>query len=164
MSTALVVQRIEQIRPKDEMEVRFLPRAHIGQPGGVSADSGGVWDMSGTNDMHGESLRLRKVNELIGQRLSAIILRTVDWKPGVFVTVAKVKTSADLRQTHVAVSVFPFSEAEYAIRTLGKEMHAIQRLLHADLHMRPLPKVVFEIDTTEDRAQVVEDILRKPDF
>lgn len=110
------------------------------------------------------SLRMKKVNELIRQQLSEIIEREVSWKQGVFVTVAKVKTTSDLRQTHVSISAFPLDERKYILRTLEKEAYALQGILNKCLHMRPLPRIKFELDVTEEHAQVVEDILRSPEF
>ncbi len=86
--------------------------------------------------------------------------RELSLKTGVFITIAKIDTSKDLRYTRMFVSVFPESETHYVSETLKKELSGIQRILHSKLYMRPLPKLSFTIDTTEQEADKVEKILK----
>lgn len=137
---APVVQWIEQIRPKDEIEVRFL--------------SGALYTFTMS------TLRITKVNQLIKEHLGEIIGREISLKQGVFITIAKVDTTQDLRYTRVFVSVFPETERNYAYETLRKESGVIQKKLHSLLYMKPLPKLSFHIDTTESEADKVEKILK----
>jgi ribosome-binding factor A len=106
------------------------------------------------------SLRMEKVNELIRQKTAEIVARDVDFKLGVFVTVTKADVSPDLRHARVLVSVLPLSEGHYVLETLKHEAYSLQRALNKQLHMKPLPRIAFVLDTTEDRAQKVEDILQ----
>jgi ribosome-binding factor A len=106
-------------------------------------------------------LRLEKINELLQHKISALLTTEVSFKLGVFVTVARVSTSPDLRRCKVLVSVFPASEGRYVVETLKKELYCLQGALNTQLHMRPLPRIHFELDTTEEEAQKVEDILRE---
>jgi ribosome-binding factor A len=103
---------------------------------------------------------MEKVNELIRQKTAEIVTREVSFKPGVFVTVTKANTSPDLRHARVMVSVLPLSEGEYVMKTLKHELYSLQRSLNGQLHMKPLPRIAFELDSTEDEAQKVEDILK----
>jgi ribosome-binding factor A len=106
-------------------------------------------------------LRLEKINELLQHKISAILTKEGRFKLGVFVTVARVSTSPDLRQCKVLVSVFPANEGRYVTETLKKELYFLQGALNTQLHMRPLPRIHFELDTTEEEAQKVEDILKE---
>lgn len=157
-ASASIAQRIEQGTPKPEIQVRFL----VGAQASVELSSTPMYLSYSMKS--GESLRLRKVNELIGQQLSELLGREIGWKSGVIVTISKVKTTADLRQAHVFISAFPAGEGQYVMETLRKEAYALQGTLNRRLHMRPLPRVVFELDTTEEQAQSVEDILKDPEF
>jgi ribosome-binding factor A len=103
--------------------------------------------------------RIQKVNKLIKQHLAEIFARKLSLKPGIFLTVSKVDTSPDLRYTQVFISVFPFKESDYAIKTLSKENYSIQGLLNKKLSMRPLPRIKFELDPTEEKADEIEKIL-----
>lgn len=106
------------------------------------------------------SLRITKVNELVRKHLGEIMERELSLKPGVFITIAKVDTSKDLRYTRMFVSVFPEQEAHYVSETLKKELPQLQKKLHGKLYMKPLPRLSFEIDRTEEEADKVEKILK----
>ncbi|MBP9697639.1 MAG: 30S ribosome-binding factor RbfA [Candidatus Moranbacteria bacterium] len=109
------------------------------------------------------SMRITKVNEQIRKLLGEIMERELSLKPGVIITIAKVDTSKDLRYTRMFISVFPESETRYVSETLKKELSGIQKNLYAKLYMRPMPKLSFEIDTTEQEADKVEKILKSLD-
>ncbi len=106
------------------------------------------------------SHRIAKVNELVRQQLAEIMERELSLKQGVFVTIAKVDTSKDLRYTRVSVSVFPEREVGYVTETLKKELPVLQKSLFRKLYMKPSPRLSFEIDRTEEKADEVERILK----
>ena len=105
------------------------------------------------------SERIQKINKLIKRHLGEIFLKELSLKPGLFLTVSKVDTTPDLRYTQVFISVFPYKEADYAIKTLIKELYSIQGSLNKKLKMRPLPKLEFKLDPTEEEADKIEKIL-----
>ena len=105
------------------------------------------------------SFRISKINELIKQQISEIISRELNLKPGVFLTVAKVDTSKDLRYTHIFISIFPEKEINYAMKTLRKETYFIQGKFNKKLFIKIIPKIEFVIDTTESKADEVEKLL-----
>lgn len=107
--------------------------------------------------------RILKINELIKKHISEIISRDLSLKPGIFVTIAKVDTTPDLRYTRIFVSIFPEKEIAYAVKTLEKELYQIQGTLNKKLAMRPLPKIEFKIDLTESRADEIEKLLKQID-
>jgi ribosome-binding factor A len=106
-------------------------------------------------------IRIEKINEIIKQYVGDIILKELSIKEGVFVTITRVDTSSDLRYAKVFVSVFPDKEADYALKTLGKELFQIQNLLNKKLRTRPLPKISFQFDTTEMEADKIEKLLKE---
>lgn len=103
--------------------------------------------------------RIVKLNKLIKEHLGEIFQRELSIKPGVFLTIAKVDTSSDIRYTRVSISVFPYKESDYAMKTLSKEMYRIQGALNKKLKMRPLPRLEFILDSTEEEADKIEKIL-----
>lgn len=105
--------------------------------------------------------RIERINELIKQHTNDIILKDLSLKDGVFITIAKVDTTPDLRYTRVFVSVFPEKEISYAMKTLEKEVFQIQGKLNKKLHMRPLPKIEFRLDMTEAEADKIEKLLKE---
>jgi ribosome-binding factor A len=105
------------------------------------------------------SERIQKINKLIKKHLGEILVRELSLKSGVFLTIAKVDTMPDLRYTQVFISVFPFKENNYALKALSNEMYSIQGALNKKLQMRPLPRLEFKLDSTEEEADVIEKIL-----
>lgn len=106
-------------------------------------------------------MRIIKVNELVRKLLGEIMEHELSLKRGVFITIAKVDTSRDLRYTRMFISIFPESETQYVSKTLAHELPKIQKALYAKLSMKPLPKLSFEIDTTAQEADKVEKILKE---
>jgi ribosome-binding factor A len=107
------------------------------------------------------SERISKINELIKHTVGNIMLKDLSLKDGVFVTIAKVDTTSDLRYTRVFVSVFPEKEIPYVLKTLEKEIFDIQGKLNKKLYMRPLPKIEFRLDLTESKADKIEKLLKE---
>ena len=105
------------------------------------------------------SQRIIKLNKLIQSYLGEILERELSLKLGVFVTISKVDTTPDLRYTRVSLSVFPFKESNYALKTITKEKYSIQGALNRKLVLKPLPRLVFQIDETEEKADEIEKIL-----
>ncbi len=105
--------------------------------------------------------RLPKINELVRKYVNDIILKDLSLKSGIFVTIAKVDTSPDIRYTRVFVSVFPESEFSYAIKTLEKERRNIQLGLNKKLHIKPFPRIEFRSDFTESEADKIEKLLKE---
>jgi ribosome-binding factor A len=103
--------------------------------------------------------RIVKINKLIKEHLGEILLRELSLKPGVFLTIAKVDTTADLRYAQVSISVFPYKEANYALTALSNEIYSLQGALNKKLAMRPLPRLKFKLDSTEEGADKIEKIL-----
>lgn len=104
--------------------------------------------------------RIVKINDLIRTLLGEIMQRELSLKVGVFITIAKVDTTRDLRYTRMFVSVFPEQETRYVSETLKKELPRIQKALYQKLSMKPLPKLSFVIDKTAQKADEIEKILK----
>ncbi len=102
--------------------------------------------------------RVLKINTLIKQIVSDIIARKLHLKSNVFLTISRVYTTNDLYQSTVFVSVFPASEARYAIKTLEHEQGLIKKTLSQKLNLRKMPKISFVYDDTEERADKIEKI------
>jgi ribosome-binding factor A len=103
--------------------------------------------------------RIVKLNKLIKEHLGEIFQRELSLKPGLFLTIAKVDTSIDIRYTRVSISVYPYKDSDYVMKTLGKEIYSIQGALNKKLKMRPLPRLEFVLDSTEEEADKIEKIL-----
>jgi len=106
------------------------------------------------------SNRIKKVNELLRQQVSQLLLKEVDFG-NVLVTITQVETSVDLRCAKIKISVLPNERNELVLKILKKEIFGLQQKLNKKLFMKPVPKISFEIDKIETKAQKIEEILGK---
>ncbi|HEU4451271.1 MAG TPA: 30S ribosome-binding factor RbfA [Gaiellaceae bacterium] len=98
------------------------------------------------------SERMRRVNEALREVLSEEIGTLKDPRIG-FVTVTGVRTSQDLRQATVYVSVLG-SERKRAASLAGlNSSHAVlQAAVNRELHLKRTPLLSFEYDPTIERG------------
>ncbi len=106
--------------------------------------------------------RIKKVNELLRQEVSNLLLKEVDFGD-IFVTITNVDTSPNLQQSKIKISIFPTEKSKEVLNEIKKNIFHIQKALNKKLYMRPVPKLIFEIDKAEERAQRIEEILGKID-
>ena len=106
------------------------------------------------------SQRIQRVNQLIKQEISQLLLREIDFA-NVLVTVTEAETSADLRQAKIKISVMPTEKGELVLRILERNIFHLQQILNKKLYMKIVPKIRFAIDQAEIKAQRIEEILRK---
>lgn len=107
------------------------------------------------------SYRLPKVNELLKQEVGKIIFQEENFGQRVFVTVIEVKTSANLQNATIKISVFPENKAEKVLQTLNRHIFALQKILDKKLYMRPVPKIFFAIDKSQIRVSKIEKLINQ---
>jgi ribosome-binding factor A len=102
--------------------------------------------------MKGMSGRMRRVNESVLQALSEALPSLKDPRIG-FVTVTAVRTTSDLRQARVFVSVLG-SEKKIAatIEALNTAHGVLQARLNRELRLKRIPQLSFEYDPTAVEA------------
>jgi len=105
---------------------------------------------------------MRRVNEAIRQVLAdALAGELADPRLG-FVTVTDVKTSPDLRNARVYVSVLGDDEARSgSLAALVSAHGLLQGRIATQLSLKRTPRLEFVYDTTTDRALRVESLLRE---
>lgn len=106
--------------------------------------------------------RIKRVNQLIKQEVSQLLLKEVDFTD-ILVTITKVKTSSDLKYAKINISVFPTEKSELALKIIERNIFNVQQELNKRLRLKFVPKIRFEIDQLEVKAQRIEDILSKID-
>lgn len=107
------------------------------------------------------SRRIEQINKLIREKISKLILREIEFPKGVLVTVTRVKTSADLKYAQIFVSVLPFKYGQKILKLLKKNTSHLQSLLGEKLTIKFTPKINFSLDTTEEEAEKIEEILKE---
>lgn len=106
-------------------------------------------------------LRIQKINELLKHEISEIILKEFDFSKDIMVTIIEVGTSSDLRQTKVKISVMPFLRAEKILKVLNSQVFNIQKLLGKKLKIKIIPKIQFQLDSSEEKVSRIEQLLKK---
>lgn len=106
------------------------------------------------------SQRIEKINKLLKQEVSKLLLKEVDFGD-VFVTITNVDTSPNLQQSKIRISILPNKKSDEVWDIIKKNIFRVQKALNKKLYMRPVPKIIFEIDKEEERVQRIEKILGK---
>ncbi len=107
------------------------------------------------------SYRKEKINGLIRDEVGKILHRDLDLDVNALVTVTKAVVSDDLNHARVYVSVFPSEFGQKALENINKNIYFFQQNLNKKLKMRPVPKLYFVIDDTEERAVEIEKLVEK---
>lgn len=104
--------------------------------------------------------RIQRVNSLIRQELGKILLREIDL-PDVLLTITQVRTSVDLEQAKVYISVISEEQTDRVLKILNKLIYSIQQELNKRLKMRPIPKIKFYKEDKTKKAARVEELLER---
>ena len=108
-------------------------------------------------------MRLEKINSLIKEELSRILLEEFDFPQGVLVTILSVDTSPSVESVKVWVSVLPETMTGVMIRKLQERIGDVQRLLNKRVSLRFVPKITFRIDRSESYASQIDEVLKNKD-
>ena len=99
--------------------------------------------------------RIGKVNSLIMEELGKIILKEMEF-PGLLVTLTEVETSDKMDRAVVDFSVLPSEKANEALKILNRSASRLQHLLTEQIHLKPMPHIVFRIDQGPEEAAKIE--------
>ncbi|MBI1869948.1 MAG: 30S ribosome-binding factor RbfA [Chlamydiae bacterium] len=106
--------------------------------------------------------RIPRVNELIRREISDMLQKDFYDAPNQMVTVTEVRTSKDLRNAKVFVSVYEVdSKKESIMSKIRKKALAIQRELGARIRLRYTPALHFELDETGEQVDHLDQIFKK---
>jgi ribosome-binding factor A len=108
------------------------------------------------------NFRTLRVGNLIREELGALILRNVEFD-GALVTITEVDVTKKLDTARVKVSIIPSNRAKDALASLTKARGELQFQLGRKLNIKPMPKIMFEIDHRPEHAAKVEKILLDED-
>ncbi len=105
--------------------------------------------------------RLTRINELMKRALAEQIERDIDIPSGMLVSVTEVRTSVDLRNATVEVSIFggKASDRHGALKALSMARPEIQRKMARDLQFKHTPVLEFRLDTRTAKGDQVLELL-----
>ncbi len=107
------------------------------------------------------SRRTRRVEDLLREELSDILLRELHDPRARLATLSAVVVTPDLQQAHVAVSLYGSEEerlaAVEALRHAGAFLRG--RLAHRLRDLRRIPALTFDLDRGPEHAQRISELL-----
>jgi ribosome-binding factor A len=101
--------------------------------------------------------RSERVSKLVREELSKIIERELEFDA--LVTVTEVDVDKKMDRARVLVSVLPAKGEAAALRTLANAAGYLQHLLVKKVNIKPMPRIMFEIDRGPENAARVEKAL-----
>ena len=102
--------------------------------------------------------RKDRVGSLIEKELGMLIVKEVE-VPGALITITAVEVQKKLDRAVVKFSVIPSEKAPEVLKILGKAAGRLQFTLSRKLNIKPMPKIIFEIDRGPENAARVEKAL-----
>lgn len=107
------------------------------------------------------SKRIPRVNQLIKKELGQIILKEIDFPKDVLVTITRVETLQDLKESKIFISVFPENKTNEIIELLTRKIYFLQQKINQRLKMKFLPRLKFFLEEKTTEAGKIEEILEK---
>lgn len=105
--------------------------------------------------------RIQRVNELIKEEVSQLLLKEVDFPEKILATVTRAETSVDLKQAKVYISVIPKEEIPKVMKILDSKIYDIQQKLNKRLTMKIVPRIKFMEEKKTVEAARIEELLEK---
>ncbi len=103
--------------------------------------------------------REKKLKKLLVTEVSMALLDEVALPNGTFVTVMGAVLSPTLEHATIIISVFPLDKSDTTLEKLTHKIYPIQQVLNRRLNLRTVPKIRFELDTTEAKAAEIEKLI-----
>jgi ribosome-binding factor A len=104
--------------------------------------------------------RSQRVESLIAEELGKIIVREVEFPIGSLTTIVSVDVDKKMDRAKVFVSVIPALAKDAALNILKARTGELQHLLMKKINIKPMPRIIFEIDYGHEHAAVVEKVLK----
>lgn len=104
-------------------------------------------------------MRNKKLNDHLRDVVAKILEEELDIEGTPLVTVMGAEVSPTLEHAVIKISVLPVTRVDVVLEELKHRIYDLQQMVNKQLFMRPVPKIRFEIDTTEERAARIEKLL-----
>lgn len=87
------------------------------------------------------------------------MLSEIEFPKGCLATITRIETSKDLRHARVWISIMPAYYAKKVLDKLSSNAGHLQFLLNKRLSLKPLPRLSFALDKTEEKATEIDRLL-----
>jgi ribosome-binding factor A len=101
--------------------------------------------------------RSQRVESLIQEQLGRIISRELEFG-GALVTIMEVDIDKKMERAKIRVSVIPSAKEDTALYELERNAGQLQHLLLKKINIKPMPRIMFEIDRGATNAATVEKV------
>jgi ribosome-binding factor A len=103
--------------------------------------------------------RQEKLDQIFLEELNQAIKYAVEFDEGIFVTLVGIKVAENLHSARILISCLPFEKSATAIKTLQTNHQNLIEYLNRRVNFRKIPKLIFEIDDTEEKAEGIEKLI-----
>jgi ribosome-binding factor A len=103
--------------------------------------------------------RQEKLDNIFLEEVNQAIKHVVEFESGLLVTLSGIRVAANLQSAHILVSCLPFEKSEAAIATLKENHQNLIEYLNRRVGFHKIPKLIFEIDDTEEKAEGIERLI-----
>ena len=108
----------------------------------------------------GNKLRIEKLQELIKQEMSKMLLKEIKDPRIGFVTVTDVEMTGDLREAKIYVSIMGGAEqVKSSLEGLNSALGFIRREIGQRVRLRFTPEISFALDTSLDYGDHIQKLL-----
>lgn len=108
----------------------------------------------------GNKLRIEKLQELIKQEMSKMLLKEIKDPRIGFVTVTDVEMTGDLREAKIYISVMGGGEqVKSSLEGLNSALGFIRREIGQRIRLRFTPEISFALDTSLDYGDHIQKLL-----
>ena len=105
--------------------------------------------------------RRERISSLMKDVLGKMIQEDFEVGTGELITITNVELSEDLLESNVFVSIIPESKSQEIFKRLIKGTYNFQHKINRAFRTRPIPKIIFKLDTTEGEAQRIYQLLKE---
>ena len=107
------------------------------------------------------SHRVDKVEQLIKEQISYILLHKMQDEELGFITVTNVKVSADLKITKIYLSVLQKERRDFVLNKVNLRLGHIRTELAHRIRIKFVPELKFFIDNTLDYVEKIEGLINE---
>ncbi len=107
------------------------------------------------------SHRIKQINELIRKELNKVIINEAGLETGQLVTITKVRTSPDLNNSTISITILPAEKQGTVLTFLNKIAKHLQYELGKTIILRKTPKLIFVIDEELHKAIHIDALIDK---
>jgi len=100
--------------------------------------------------------RQEKLDQIFLEELNEAIRLIVEFDEGIFVTISGIRVAENLQSARILVSCLPFEKSSNAIKKLQENHQNLIEYLNKRVKFHKIPKLIFEIDDTEEKAEKIE--------